>query len=601
MRSLHLLAIFVVALLALVLFGTPTRPAAADLAYTCSPTCQENDGRFLSLAGAQLITLGEPDITIEFVAPIGAANLHIEIFDGDTGGYWDLGTTPLSYTLYADPEGDASGNTVIGSWSGSSMPDNGWFTINIPNNALARSPSGYYFYSLKVEQPNPGGNSQSNFKVRATAPLALKQPLSFSFVAGMYTLPDFQIIYPNWPSQTVTTYDGTWDLYFDVPADTPYISIWDGDFDFGSFDCSSRDSDDPDTDNVVLPPWTTGTAALLEGNAIGSGSCAGGGSPSGAPADDSTFPVFRRSPSVTYTLTDPNGNVYLNSNPSGNREWEQFLIETNPAVTADHHVNGQLPAGIYHVRLAGLDLSNLNAWRLDYDVVGVCADGTPCMPMPTFYEIGDTVWFDSNADGDQDSGEAGIAGVLVNLLDGNGNVINTATTDANGNYLFEVDSNTYTVQVDPSNFDAGGPLYTLRSSTGDQHTETVVDSPLYTYDFGYYPRGGQGCTPGYWKQEHHFDSWVGYSPSDSFDAIFGVDAAGSDTLLAALGKNGGGENALKRHAAAALLNTAAQDNVNYLYTAANVIAIVQNAYATGDFDTAKDLLAAQNEAGCPLN
>jgi hypothetical protein len=220
--------------------------------------------------------------------------------------------------------------------------------------------------------------------------------------------------------------------------------------------------------------------------------------------------------------------------------------------------------------------------------------------MPKFNEIGDTVWFDGNANGVQDNGEAGIAGVLINLLDGNGNVVSTATTDANGNYLFEVDSNTYTVQVDPSNFNSGGPLAGLRSSTGDQHTETVVDSPIYTYDFGYYPRGGQGCTPGYWKQDQHFDSWVGYSLSDSFDTAFGVDASGSDSLLDALGTNGGGENALKRHAAAALLNTAT-NGVNYWYTTADIIAIVQNAYATGNFETAKDLLAAQNEAGCPLN
>jgi hypothetical protein len=114
------------------------------------------------------------------------------------------------------------------------------------------------------------------------------------------------------------------------------------------------------------------------------------------------------------------------------------------------------------------------------------------------------------------------------------------------------------------------------------------------------PGGGQGCTPGYWKQPHHLDSWVGFSPTDSFEAVFGVDASFALTLLGALQQGGGGEKALGRHAVAALLN-AANDDVSFAFTTAEVIAIVQEAYATGDFETAKNRLAAQNELGCPLN
>ena len=65
---------------------------------------------------------------------------------------------------------------------------------------------------------------------------------------------------------------------------------------------------------------------------------------------------------------------------------------------------------------------------------------------------------------------------------------------------------------------------------------------------------GEGCTPGYWRQPHHFDSWVpaGHSPTDSFNAVFGVSATGNPTLLQAVKKKGGGEKALLRHATAAL-------------------------------------------------
>lgn len=115
------------------------------------------------------------------------------------------------------------------------------------------------------------------------------------------------------------------------------------------------------------------------------------------------------------------------------------------------------------------------------------------------------------------------------------------------------------------------------------------------------PPSGQGCTPGYWRQEHHFDSWVNYSPSDNFETVFGVDASFSPhTLLDAVRLGGGGERAMARHAVAALLN-AANPSVAYLYAEADVIAMVQNAYATGSFESTKNLFEAQNELGCPLD
>jgi len=55
----------------------------------------------------------------------------------------------------------------------------------------------------------------------------------------------------------------------------------------------------------------------------------------------------------------------------------------------------------------------------------------------TTAEIGDFVWEDLDADGIQDAGEPGIAGVTVNLYDCSGNFIATTVTDAGGFYLFE--------------------------------------------------------------------------------------------------------------------------------------------------------------------
>ncbi|HMP41969.1 MAG TPA: hypothetical protein PKA05_16440, partial [Roseiflexaceae bacterium] len=112
------------------------------------------------------------------------------------------------------------------------------------------------------------------------------------------------------------------------------------------------------------------------------------------------------------------------------------------------------------------------------------------------------------------------------------------------------------------------------------------------------PPGGQGCTPGYWKQRHHFDSWVGYLPSTSFEAVVGRDVPGTPTMLDALNANGGGINALMRHTAAALLNS---QSINYAYSTAQVISMFQAAFDSGNYEPTKDLFDTANNAGCPLN
>lgn len=122
--------------------------------------------------------------------------------------------------------------------------------------------------------------------------------------------------------------------------------------------------------------------------------------------------------------------------------------------------------------------------------------------------------------------------------------------------------------------------------------------------------GGEGCTPGYWKNhagiyshskggQQKPSAWEDYSPTDGYDATFGVTSSFGGTLIDAAKRGGGGEIALGRHAVAALLN-AAHSGVSYAFTEAQVIALVQAAYASGDFTGAKDQLATENEQGCPL-
>ena len=140
------------------------------------------------------------------------------------------------------------------------------------------------------------------------------------------------------------------------------------------------------------------------------------------------------------------------------------------------------------------------------------------------------------------------------------------------------------------------------------------DSSAYQDDIFCYTQtpedgGGQGCTPGYWKQKQHFDSWVNppydpYDPEGWFAEAFELDCTGwaceGKTLLQALGTGGGGEKALMRHAVAALLD-AASGGVSYEYNVIQIKAMVQHAYATGDFEGIKNLFEYENELGCPLN
>lgn len=74
--------------------------------------------------------------------------------------------------------------------------------------------------------------------------------------------------------------------------------------------------------------------------------------------------------------------------------------------------------------------------------------------------IGDFVWFDLDSNGSYDVGEVGVAGVLVQLFDSNGNLAAWTTTDAYGYYLFDgLVAENYAVVVPASNFQVGGPLH----------------------------------------------------------------------------------------------------------------------------------------------
>ena len=100
------------------------------------------------------------------------------------------------------------------------------------------------------------------------------------------------------------------------------------------------------------------------------------------------------------------------------------------------------------------------------------------------YRIGNLVWEDANNDGIASDGEAGIAGVLVQLLDEDGDVIAETATDADGHYVFEnLVGGDYRIRIPENQTPAGaapaglvaGALDGFQSSTNGEEADADDD------------------------------------------------------------------------------------------------------------------------------
>ncbi len=523
-------------------FRLPTRMPG----FTCLPTCDPTDGRFLAVA-SDFVTLSDPDLELQLAVPAGTTTFSIGIFDGDAGeiqastgeSRWDSGAvpTPFEYTLLADPLGDGSGATIIEllpgqpSIASSLLPNDDWANFAINTTAVAQSPSGNFFYRLRIVNLMPSVPVVNAFKIRTDGQTLISptaQP--FSYIANFGpSLTDVQTVYPGFPAATPTTYDGSFIFYFEMPAALPELELFDGDFDRGDFDgINNQDTDDPNTPNApFVPPFAT-IDTMAEGVAIGFGGATGDPPDDNDGAGNGIFLV--RPPSVRYDLMFPNGPIFANENPSGNQEWERFVVSTVSA--AEDHMTGSIPAGTYAIAINGVDLQNLNALRIFNRVICVDEMGDPCGPILRLFLVGDTVFADIDGSGTQDPGEPGIEGVQVNLLGALGSALATTTTDINGNYSFEVDAGTFEVEVDPSNFDLGEPLDGLVSTTGDAITDTVVNANVLTYDFGY---AGTASIGDYVWYDDSADGLQNENPDAGLEGVeVNLTEAGPDAMFGTL-------------------------------------------------------------------
>lgn len=129
-------------------------------------------------------------------------------------------------------------------------------------------------------------------------------------------------------------------------------------------------------------------------------------------------------------------------------------------------------------------------------------------------EIGNRVWFDSDRDGVQDPTDPALRDIVVELVDENGVVVGTATTDENGYYVFSSAKGTdtqsaqynlnlqyrtnYTLQIDTTQAALNGYAPTL-TTIGDDGEIDSDGVPSGSFVSAIFTTGGSG------NNDHSFD------------------------------------------------------------------------------------------------
>lgn len=378
--------VFIFVALSLIIFSFSSK----SFAISCIPTCSSTDARFLSVTeGLGTETFSPGFIDIRVIVPGDLIAFSFGIFDGNAeeaiDTIWDLASVDdleYSYTMYADPDGDNTGPIAFQVFA-SDLGDNIWQDFPIFTDENARDANGDFVYNFRVMLISPPSDSFNSYKLRSTTDgVKLRLDGFFGIIAPGYSLSEFEIIYPNVPDLSVTTYDGTFTFYFDVEGPLTELEMWDADFDYGDEDGIDQDTDDPNTPNTIPSFDPPGSNSQNEG-----ANCC-------APFDDRVDMVFLREGNIKYKIIAPDGQEFINNNPSGNREWELFNITTEPGPvnTSLHDLRtDSLPPGRYTLIIEGMDISNHNTFFPPFALIGeedIEPPLPPREPIPTLSEWG---------------------------------------------------------------------------------------------------------------------------------------------------------------------------------------------------------------------
>ncbi|MBC8144479.1 MAG: hypothetical protein H7X80_02770, partial [bacterium] len=521
---------FSAAALFVVITSLFTSELSAQTSYTCFPTCDSSDGRFMALSGTDYNAFTGDTILMALGTPGNFTHVEVGIFDGESSGMWDFSAAPLEYTLFADSSGLGVGAVKLAQWVGDSLPDNRWWTYRTTSSPAAKARNGNYIYYLQIRSTDTSKKATSAFKARCNGTITIKSHQAFAIYAPLTDTNDMRAIYPVHPNLETTKYDGTWRLYLHVPKQSSFLLIWDGDMDYGSFDGAVMDADDQDTPNETIPSWAK---SRNEGEAYSQWTIRDPLRPestikmSGDPADNNQNALYRRIEPITYEVIDPKGRAFPNPNPSGNLEWEQFRIDTAPfdADVMDYHVD-TVPIGVYQIRVKGMDMGNVNSWRFfnnaagfaDLEVIGVDILGNPVLPVTAVETVAGSasgvIYYDTDRDGVQDPGEPGIPSVTVKLTsyfpDGTVKSTSLSVTDPDGRYMFPgLGAGNYNVAVDMTTLENDVAATSDADGTATPYTAAfaiTATAPNQVLPFGWRRTHAPGTlTRGYWV--NHPEDW----------------------------------------------------------------------------------------------
>ena len=143
----------------------------------------------------------------------------------------------------------------------------------------------------------------------------------------------------------------------------------------------------------------------------------------------------------------------------------------NTVTTVTIPVSNMFNVNNFRYRIRGeSNINNPNCFYMFIDDIMFLSPAT--CPVLT---LGNLVWYDQNNDGVRDAGEPGVAGISVDLYSVGGNVIQTTTTDANGNYQFNnLSAGTYSVgAIIPAGYDRGDNS-TTNINADNQNDATIT-------------------------------------------------------------------------------------------------------------------------------
>ena len=357
--------------------NSPPPPPDPLFAGTCLPTCDPDDARFFGTAGGGFGTLDDVKAVLFIGVAEGTTTFSVGFFDGDVGGFWDeqtlAGDAAFRYRLFRDPLKNGTTSMPFDDLPSGGMPDDSWFDKTYSTDSSAQAPSGNYFYRMEAAwEVDPVDTAFNDFKLRTSGQISVAAGQNFGFAAGPQRIfpPDVDPFVgsgdPN-PGDTndpdANSYDGQFVFFFYVPSELSSITFWDGDAD------RNLDTDDPNTPNT---------------DPDGGGPAQAEGANSGAPADSPSpyGACCNVPPSISYDVLDPAGNLYTNTNPSGQQEWERFVVgdsSSNPDITITY----LLGPGLWRFRTLAMDAHNLNILRSTYEIFSNDDIPLPVNPAPS--------------------------------------------------------------------------------------------------------------------------------------------------------------------------------------------------------------------------